>query len=920
MTIDEGHDLKLKQLKGKKTKSDHNTILLRLSLEKPKKTLSQPTYKWRINDNTDWQGYNETSNQLFDPGKEHSYRQWADLVLKTAHRTIGSRKVGRKPKTSQQLKAARTRKQLSKRILNDTRQRMRNHNLQHLQPPTPTLNTSTQANDDKLEEAKKEYEGAKTEVERVVIEEESNKAEKLFRKIVDTGGVHSKAFWGLKRSALRNGEDMSCLKKDDGSREYDPDNIKTMVAEYYEDLYRNDPDKFDNPAHTEIIEQAVSDFNSNRSFENRPFNVAFTLGELLEVIKSLPDGKAAGPNRVCYELVKYGGLNLQVSLLNVFNKVADDEICPQEWQHAVIAMLPKGRKDPERLENKRGISLADTACKIFERLILRRIENVLDFSDAQAGARKGRSTTDQVFVLKTTIRSRRAQGKTTYLAFLDLHKAYDRIWKAAVLYNLWEQGVRGKMWRLMKQLNTGLTAEVKTRFGLTRVVEIAESLRQGGVLSGPEFASLIDRCETSLKLEGLGVPLGEDLIASILLMDDITLVAESAEQLRQMLDQIDLFASEWHLTFSQDKSKIMIIYPPGIRRPREDTEHQWKIGPLAIARTDTYTYLGEVITSSCTMEAHIKHITGKMHTQSRRIKSVGAEQTLSNIKMASYLELHDKCLIPSLLYNCETWILTEKEKNQINDLQIKALRALLRTPPAVPKLAYQAELGIQPLMASVHARQLGYLWKLLDQNTCVCDHHNQDDRTNCTGSGSRAARALATEVQENSRYSWFSYMRAVLNQHRLPTDMKEIHRMPKATWKTRVKKAIAESVTKEYTIHASNSIKMIRGINLAKDTPSLEKYMTELTRRHATAIFRLRSRSTRAGADMTSLTSSPVCTKCGNGYESDVHLFTACTATQELRNRWGVTDLGGLYLNTTSMSVLRNYAEFAIEVGIVPEW
>ena len=173
-----------------------------------------------------------------------------------------------------------------------------------------------------------------------------------------------------------------------------------------------------------------------------------------------------------------------------------------------------------------------------------------------------------------------------------------------------------------------------------------------------------------------------------------------------MLNQIDLFANEWHLTVSQDKSKVMIINPPGNHRPSETTEQPWKIGPLSIQETDTYTYLREVITSLCTMEAHIKHITGKMHTQTRQIKCVGAEQTLSNIKMVLYLELHDKCLIPSLLYNCKTWVLTE-EKKQINDLQIKALRPLLRTPPAVPKLAYQAELRVQPLMATVHARQLG---------------------------------------------------------------------------------------------------------------------------------------------------------------------------------------------------------------------
>ena len=54
------------------------------------------------------------------------------------------------------------------------------------------------------------------------------------------------------------------------------------------------------------------------------------------------------------------------------------------------------------------------------------------------------------------------------------------------------------MWRLLRLLNIGLVTKVATRFGLTKEVHIEESLRQGGVASGIEFAALMDTAEEEL--------------------------------------------------------------------------------------------------------------------------------------------------------------------------------------------------------------------------------------------------------------------------------------------------------------------------------------------------------------------------------------------------------------------------------------
>ena len=115
---------------------------------------------------------------------------------------------------------------------------------------------------------------------------------------------------------------------------------------------------------------------------------------------------------------------------------------PWQWQESLTTCIPKGKKNPELLENKRALTLASNAEKLFERILINRVAEVLPFTEAQAGARKGRSTAGQAFILKTILHIRVSEKQPTYLAFLDVKKAYDKVWKAAVLVTFWERGIR----------------------------------------------------------------------------------------------------------------------------------------------------------------------------------------------------------------------------------------------------------------------------------------------------------------------------------------------------------------------------------------------------------------------------------------------------------------------------------------------
>ena len=82
-------------------------------------------------------------------------------------------------------------------------------------------------------------------------------------------------------------------------------------------------------------------------------------------------------------------------------------------------------------------------------MISNRIKSVLSFTEAQAGAREGRSSVDQLFILKLVIQQRNFQRKQTYIALIDIEKVFDYNWREGMFSDLWQREVRGKIWRVM---------------------------------------------------------------------------------------------------------------------------------------------------------------------------------------------------------------------------------------------------------------------------------------------------------------------------------------------------------------------------------------------------------------------------------------------------------------------------------------
>jgi hypothetical protein len=101
-----------------------------------------------------------------------------------------------------------------------------------------------------------------------------------------------------------------------------------------------------------------------------------------------------------------------------------------------------------------------------------------------------------------------------------------------------------------------------------------------------------------------------------------------------------------------------------------------------------------------------------------------------------------------------------------------------------------------------------------------------------------------------------------------------------------------------------------------KHEPKMEEYMTKLSRKRASAIFRLRCKTTRAADNMASTTALPICHLCSEDLASDVHIFSACKATLDERIRLNVNGVEEVF-HIQNWENITNIADFCLSYNLV---
>ena len=151
----------------------------------------------------------------------------------------------------------------------------------------------------------------------------------------------------------------------------------------------------------------------------------FLDAEIIEVIKKTKNKKAAGLDNIPPEVWKTQAFN--DILLDLCNAVYNGEMI-EKWTEGCILPFPK-KGDLGLSKNYRGITLTSIAAKIYNSLLLNRVQPEVEkvLRKNQNGFRKNRSTVGQILTVRRLIEGVRAKNLQASLLFVDFSKAFDSI-------------------------------------------------------------------------------------------------------------------------------------------------------------------------------------------------------------------------------------------------------------------------------------------------------------------------------------------------------------------------------------------------------------------------------------------------------------------------------------------------------------
>ena len=192
----------------------------------------------------------------------------------------------------------------------------------------------------------------------------------------------------------------------------------------------------------------------------------------------------------------------------MYKVIHQSEWIGDDWKVKEVKLIHKG-KSRKTLENYRGIAITSNVAKLFSRIWIRRLEQVVEekniLGEFQGGFRKRRNTLGNAFILTTLMeRARKKKNSNLNIAFVDLRKAFASIWREGLWEVLRESKLGGKFLNITREMYRGSKRKIEVCKSHTPWIPYQSGIKQGCVFSPMLFAIFLSELLIRLsKMTGL---------------------------------------------------------------------------------------------------------------------------------------------------------------------------------------------------------------------------------------------------------------------------------------------------------------------------------------------------------------------------------------------------------------------------------
>ena len=237
------------------------------------------------------------------------------------------------------------------------------------------------------------------------------------------------------------------------------------------------------------------------------------------------------------------------------------ETTSRRWKSPKAILIPilKAGKPRNKGNSYRPISLTSYMCKLMERMVNKRLMWYLErnkiLMDEQAGFRQFRSTEDQIAYIAQTIEDGYQRQQHTATVWVDMEKAFDKVWKKGLVLQLMQAGVSHNMLEWVEKYLSQRTGRVSLQGKKSRQADFKDGVQQGGVLSPTLFLVFMNSIQNIIKPH----------VKAALYADDLALICSEDScgtaqlRLQECLTLLEQWTEDWAMTVNAAKTTYSIF-------------------------------------------------------------------------------------------------------------------------------------------------------------------------------------------------------------------------------------------------------------------------------------------------------------------------------------------------------------------------
>ena len=438
-------------------------------------------------------------------------------------------------------------------------------------------------------------------------------------------------------------------------------------TERVDNWYKHFKKLLGSPPEVEEPDEEIQEVFNTLGIEDGPF----TSPEYNKVKQNLKLGKAAGPDGIPPDVFKL--CEFDDIALHICNRALMENDKPEMWSLMNIVPVPKSG-DLSSTDNYRGISLICIIAKMYNKMILNRIREVLDVKlrNNQNGFRKNRTTVGQILALRRIIEGVKAHNLPAILVFIDFKKAFDTIHRGKMMKILKAYGIPPNILRAIETMYTGTCAKVLTPDGETEMFDITAGVFQGDTLAPYLFIIVLDYALRMALKDGKEEELGftitprrssrspKQALSDLDFADDISLLSDEIKQAEELLHRVEYQCSKVGLGLNAPKTNYLAYNTP------EPITLKTRSG-VELERKLDFKYLGSWVDNT---EADVKKRKALAWQALNGMHKVWDSRLSREMKTRFFQATVESIL----LYGCESWALTTSLEKSLDGTYTRMLR------------------------------------------------------------------------------------------------------------------------------------------------------------------------------------------------------------------------------------------------------